>query len=194
MLFQYYKGFSRAAAHTLHTAVILAGRQGCSAADTGSFAAGHAADCPGTGGRFPAAQTDHRVRTARLRAGKKLRDAAVSRQTGPGPRDPEGHGVRGAGRPCGQRGPGRKRTSALRHAGGYILYGQRLAGVPGHRGTPGCAGSAASSRGRWYCRHSRGWRPPAAADPARSTAGISPGLPRRDGWTRYCAGTPSWPG
>ena len=35
MLFQYYKGFSRAAAHTLHTAVILAGRQGCSAADTG---------------------------------------------------------------------------------------------------------------------------------------------------------------
>lgn len=35
MLFHCYKGFSRAAAHTLHTAVILAGRQGCSAADTG---------------------------------------------------------------------------------------------------------------------------------------------------------------
>ena len=35
MLFHFYKGFSRAAAHTLHTAVVLAGRQGCTAADTG---------------------------------------------------------------------------------------------------------------------------------------------------------------
>ena len=35
MLFHCYKGFSRAAAHTLYTAVILAGRQGCAAADTG---------------------------------------------------------------------------------------------------------------------------------------------------------------
>lgn len=35
MLFHFYKGFSRAAAHTLHTAVVLAGRQGCAAADTG---------------------------------------------------------------------------------------------------------------------------------------------------------------
>ena len=35
MLFCYYKGFSRAAAHTLYTAVVLAGRQGCTAADTG---------------------------------------------------------------------------------------------------------------------------------------------------------------
>lgn len=35
MLFHFYKGFSRVAAHTLHTAVVLAGRQGCTAADTG---------------------------------------------------------------------------------------------------------------------------------------------------------------
>lgn len=35
MLFHCYKGFSRGAARTLHTAVLLAGRQGCTAADTG---------------------------------------------------------------------------------------------------------------------------------------------------------------
>ena len=35
MLFHSYKGFSGAAARTLYTAVVLAGQQGCSAADTG---------------------------------------------------------------------------------------------------------------------------------------------------------------
>ena len=35
MLFHSYKGFSGQAAHTLYTAVMLAGQQGCSAADTG---------------------------------------------------------------------------------------------------------------------------------------------------------------
>ena len=30
-----YKGFSRTAARTVHTAVVLAGQQGCSQADTG---------------------------------------------------------------------------------------------------------------------------------------------------------------
>ena len=35
MLFHFYKGFSYGAACTLHTAVVLAGQQGCAAADTG---------------------------------------------------------------------------------------------------------------------------------------------------------------
>ena len=35
MLFHFYKGFSYGAACTLHTAVVLAGQQGCDAADTG---------------------------------------------------------------------------------------------------------------------------------------------------------------
>ncbi|HJG28133.1 MAG TPA: ATP-dependent Clp protease ATP-binding subunit [Subdoligranulum variabile] len=35
MLFHFYQGFSRTAAYTLRTAVMLAGRQGCTAADTG---------------------------------------------------------------------------------------------------------------------------------------------------------------
>ena len=33
--FYQYKGFSHTAAHTVHTALVLAGQQGCSQADTG---------------------------------------------------------------------------------------------------------------------------------------------------------------
>ena len=116
-----YKGFSFTAARTVHTALVLAGQQGCSQADTGHLLLALVQTAQGTAADF-------------LRR-KRVTSTALAEHTA----------AHAAGRPrrlhsrdqCRQGG---ERAPALRHPRGFVLHGQPVAGGSGHRAAAGRAG------------------------------------------------------
>ena len=58
-MFYFHKGLSRQTCRTVGRALALAGREGCTAADTGHLLHGHAGDRHRAGSGFPARQADY---------------------------------------------------------------------------------------------------------------------------------------
>ena len=69
--FYQYKGFSHTAAHTVHTALVLAGQQGCSQADTGHLLLALVQTARGTAADFLSLMA-HVQQVVRTRTGVQL--------------------------------------------------------------------------------------------------------------------------
>lgn len=164
-----YKGFSFTAARTVHTALVLAGQQGCSQADTGHLLLALVQTAQGTAADFlrrkrvtSTALAEH---TAAHAAGRPRR--LHSRDLAPELSKAMEFAVLGRTRPVP---PGRRtntcsapssRTRPARPAGGWRLWASSCRRP---------RGNAASFPVSLCCPPSRGWLPPAQAAPAINTA------------------------
>lgn len=135
-----YKGFSFTAARTVHTALVLAGQQGCSQADTGHLLLALVQTAQGTAADFlrrkrvtSTALAEH---TAVHAAGRPRR--LHSRDLAPELSKAMEFAVLGAHAASARQGG--ERAPALRHPRGLVLHGQSVAGGSGHRAAAGRAG------------------------------------------------------
>lgn len=80
-----YKGFSFTAARTVHTALVLAGQQGCSQADTGHLLLALVPDSTGDSGGFSAPQAGDIHRPGRAYRRPRGGPSAPPAQPGPCP-------------------------------------------------------------------------------------------------------------
>lgn len=134
-----YKGFSFTAARTVHTALVLAGQQGCSQADTGHLLLALVQTAQGTAADFlrrkrvtSTALAEH---TAAHAAGRPRR--LHSRDLAPELSKAMEFAVLGAHAASAARA---ENEHLLRHPRGFVLHGQPVAGGSGHRAAAGRAG------------------------------------------------------
>lgn len=164
-----YKGFSRTAARTVRTALVLAGRQGCCQADTGHLLLALVQTARGSAADFLRRK---RVTTTALANCSAARAEGAPRRLhrcdlAPELRKAMEFAVLGHMPPA-LPGPKMSICSAL------------CLRIPPAQPAAGCfplvsscrrpRGSAASSRVSWYCPHSPGWQPAARGVPAKNTA------------------------
>ncbi len=135
-----YKGFSFTAARTVHTALVLAGQQGCSRGGYRPFAAGAGADTHGDSGGFPAPQAGDIHRPGRAYRRPRGGPSAPPAQPGPCPELSKAMEFAVLGAHAASAARAENDHLLLRHSRGFVLHGQSVAGGSGHRAAAGRAG------------------------------------------------------